>query len=241
MPISGFIEESRVSMPAAILAVVFIVLFGIFGFVITAFTGLTGALGAVVGAAAVSILLGVISVILQFIVLYQWSNVLNTNIRNTQQIFTYMKEHLEDPLRGEVGFFVNRIEDFIIPTWIYWVYLVLHLVGLIPLATMVGLIAFIFLAVFLHKIFQTTNKVSNLKDRLYTYLKDKKGLGMDYTVAHVPHRSIGLFILLSIVTFGIYWAYILIKLSSEINQFISSDEKIRAELELVYSEGTAKA
>ncbi len=240
MAVSGFVQEERVSMPAAILAVVFVILSGIFG-VVTGFSGLTGELEVALGSLVISIILGIVSAILQFVVLYQWCKVLNTNIKNTQRIFNYMKESLQDPLRGEIGFFANRIEDFLIPTWLFWTYLVLYLVGLIPAATIVGLIAFIVLAVFLSKVFQTTNRISDLKDKLYSYLKGQKGLGLDYSVERIPHRSIGIFILLFIITFGIYWAYILIKMSSEINQYVHSDEKIRSEFERLYSGEAVKA
>jgi uncharacterized membrane protein YjgN (DUF898 family) len=42
---------------------------------------------------------------------------------------------------------------------------------------------------------------------------------------------VALVIILSVITLGIYWAYILIKLSMEINEYVASDEKVRPELE----------
>ena len=101
--ISQFLEEKQVNMVAAVLAVIFVVIsiiLGVAGGFMFAVGDLTGALASW----GVVALFGLIGLILQAIVLYQWSAVINQNLSNTQQMFLYLKERIEDPLRGEIGF-----------------------------------------------------------------------------------------------------------------------------------------
>ena len=114
--ISQFLEEKQVNMVAAVLAVIFVVIsiiLGVAGRFMFAAGELTGALASW----GIVALFGLIGLILQAIVLYQWSAVINQNLSNTQQMFLYLKERIEDPLRGEIGFFANRMEEFTILTW----------------------------------------------------------------------------------------------------------------------------
>jgi hypothetical protein len=70
-----------------------------------------------------------------------------------------------------------------------------------------------------------------MKDKIYSYLKGAKGYNSESYIYRIPQRSVVLVIILSVITLGIYWAYILIKLSLEINEYVASDEKVRPELE----------
>jgi hypothetical protein len=70
-----------------------------------------------------------------------------------------------------------------------------------------------------------------MKDKIYSYLKGAKGYNSESYIFRIPQRSVALVIILSVITLGIYWAYILIKLSMEINEYVASDEKVRPELE----------
>lgn len=145
--ISQFLEEKQVNMVAAVLAVIFVVIsiiLGVAGGFMFAVGDLTGALASW----GVVALFGLIGLILQAVVLYQWSAVINQNLSNTQQMFLYLKERIEDPLRGEIGFFANRMEEFTIPTWPYWVYLAMYIISLFTgwYALLFNLLGFIFLA-----------------------------------------------------------------------------------------------
>ena len=53
-------------------------------------------------------------------------------------------------------------------------------------------------------------------------------------VYRIPSRNIITFIILSVITLSIYWLYLLVKLSSEINNYVKSDEKMRKEIEEVF-------
>ncbi|MBC7217121.1 MAG: DUF4234 domain-containing protein [Candidatus Caldatribacterium sp.] len=232
MAISRFLEEDRASMPLAVLAVVFVILAVIF-----VLAGLVAAVqlqaGAAVGSLALVALFGILGAIFQLLVLYQWARAINRNITNTRDVFLNLKDRLEDPLRGEIGFFANRTEEFVVQTWPFWLYLVFYLIGLFTgvYAILFNILAFIFLAVYLHHIFRSTGKLSDLKDKLYQYLEDKHGVRLGGRVFRIPRRSIILFIILSIITFAIYWLYLLVKLSSEINHYLSTDEALRREVE----------
>jgi len=166
-------------------------------------------------------------------VLYQWGNVINNNIKNTKHIFTHAKDQLQDPLRGEIGFFVNRLEDFLVQAWPFYIYLVLYIIAQFVgwYSFLLYLIGFVFLAIYLSNIFKATSKVSDMKDKIYSYLKGAKGYNSESYIFRIPPRSVALVIILSVITLGIYWAYILIKLSMEINEYVASDEKVRPELE----------
>jgi ABC-type multidrug transport system fused ATPase/permease subunit len=230
--ISRFLEENRVSMPLAVLAVVFVILAVVFS-ISAAISAMRLQVGITAGAVAGAAVFGILSAIFQLLVLYQWSRAINTNVTNTRDVFLNLKDHLEDPLRGEIGFFANRSEEFIVQTWPFWVYLVFYVIGLFTgvYAIVFNILAFIFLAVYLSSVFRSIGKLSDLKDRLYQYLEDRYGVHLTGRVFRVPRRSIALFIILSIITFTIYWLYLLVRLSSEINQYLSTDETLRREVE----------
>lgn len=232
MAISRFLEEDRVSMPLAVLAVVFVILTVVFS-VAGLFSAATLQVGAMAGSFALVVVFGILGAIFQLLVLYQWSRAINQNISNTREVFLGLKDRLEDPLRGEIGFFANRAEEFVVQTWPFWLYLVFYIIGLFTgvYAILFNILAFIFLAVYLSFIFRSTGKLSDLKDKLYQYLGEKHSVHLGGRVFRIPRRNIALFIILSIITFAIYWLYLLIKLSSEINHYLSTDEALRREVE----------
>ena len=159
-------------------------------------------------------------------------NVINNNIKNTKHIFTHAKDQLQDPLRGEIGF-CESIGRFLVQAWPFYIYLVLYIIAQFVgwYSFLLYLIGFVFLAIYLSNIFKATSKVSDMKDKIYSYLKGAKGYNSESYIFRIPPRSVALVIILSVITLGIYWAYILIKLSMEINEYVASDEKVRPELE----------
>ena len=240
MAVSGFLQENRVSVLSAVLAVIFIILtpiISVIGGLATLSELTTGdvATGAatVGGTVILVVIMAIISAILQAVVLYQWGNVINNNIKNTKHVFSHAKDQLQDPLRGEIGFFVNRLEDFLVQSWPFYIYLVLYIIAQFTgwYAFLLYLIGFVFLAIYLSNIFKATSKVSDMKDKIYSYLKGAKGYNSESYIYRIPQRSVALVIILSVITLGIYWAYVLIKLSTEINEYVASDEKVRPELE----------
>lgn len=232
MAVSRFLEEEKVSMPLAVLAVVFVILALVFT-LSGLFSAATLQVGVAVGSLGLVVFFGILAAVFQFLVLYQWARAVNRNVQNTRDVFQGLRERLEDPLRGEIGFFINRTEEFVIQMWPFWLYLVFYIVGLFTglYSILFNILAFIFLAVYLHYIFRSTGKLSDLKDRLYQYLGDKHNVRLGGRVFRIPRRNIILFIILSIITFAIYWLYLLIKLSGEINQYLTTDEALRRDVE----------
>lgn len=241
MAISRFLEESRVNVALAVLAVIFVFLAvgaALAGAVIAAREVMSGQVPVGGGGLiALTAVFGILSAIFQLVVLYQWSSTMNQNVGNTEKVFASIKEHLEDPLRGEVGFFLNRVGEYKIITWPFWVYLVLYIIGLFVgwYAFLFNLLGFIFVAVYLSSIFKSANKLSDLKDRIYQYLQEKKGISLPERVHRIKRYNIILFILLSVITFAIYWLYLLIKLTLEINRYLESDEKVRTQIEEAFT------
>lgn len=232
MALSRFMEEDRVSTSMAILAVIFVVLAVVFALGAAA-SAASGGIGGAFASMGMVVVFGILGAIFQLIVLYQWSKSINTNVKNSQQFLSNVKEHAEDPLRGEVGFVLGRLEELMVPTWPFWVYLVLYLVSLFVgwFAFLLNLIGFIFLAVYLSYIFKTTNRLSDIKEKFYNYLRGKEKITAQVEIYRVPRRNIVLFIVLSVITFAIYWLYLLVKLSFEINQYLDSDARAREQLE----------
>jgi len=66
-----------------------------------------------------------------------------------------------------------------------------------------------------------SNELLTIKSQFYSfYLKDHYHEGLEYII---PYRNILMFFLLSVLTVGIYWYYLLFKLSIEINLFLDYD------------------
>ncbi len=113
--------------------------------------------------------------------------------------------------------------------WAYWVYLVFYVISfLIPVASFVfSILAIVFLSVYLQSVFSVSKRLEEIKNAMYPLL------GISFPMmSYIKQRNVGIFILLTIVTLGIYWWYLLIKLSDEINQYIDADQKIRQVINL---------
>jgi hypothetical protein len=205
--ISSFIKEKFVNKEIAIIAVVL----GIIG-IFTMFIG-------------IGFIFQIISSILSFIVLYQWSQAVKTNIQNTQIILDHIRENIQDDSKkNAIVALEARLKTIEIYDWAFWVYLICAIIGYINwYVFFINLIGFVFLAIYLQNLFQACKKVQEAKNKVYQYVSSKLILNGEI----IKDRNIGMFILLSIVTIGIYWYYILIKMSDEINEFLQWDIEAR--------------
>ncbi|MDK2951198.1 MAG: hypothetical protein PWQ77_863 [Kosmotogales bacterium] len=201
--ISSFIKEKFVNKEMAIIAVVLSI--------IAAFTMLAG----------IGFIFQIISSILTFIVLYQWSQAIKTNIQNTQMILGHIRENIQDASKkNAIMALESRLKTIEIYDWAFWVYLICAIVGYINwYVFFINLIGFVFLAIYLQNLFQACKKLQEAKNKVYQYVSSKFILSGEI----IKDRNIGMFILLAIVTIGIYWYYILIKMSYEINEFLQWD------------------
>ncbi|HAA86592.1 MAG TPA: hypothetical protein DCE14_09655 [Kosmotogaceae bacterium] len=235
---ASLVKEKRISTSMAVTAVIL----GIVGTVFM-FIGAVAAAEAayyddfdmMTGASAVMILaglLGLVSGILQAVVMYQWSCGLKTNIENTRVIMTGLSKKITDSEKTDViDLFSTRLSGMQLPVWAYWLYVVLYIIGLFSgaYAILFFVLGFIFLAIYLHGVFSVSESLQDMKGKIYPFLLEKV---VFEDIRKINKRNIGLFILLSIVTFGIYWYYLIIKLSSEINAYTDIDSRLR---ESVYS------
>jgi len=205
--ISSLVQEKYVSKEMAIIAVVLSVI-GI----ATLYVG-------------IGIIFQLVSAILIFIVLYQWSQAIKTNIQNTLFILNHVKENIEDEQKkSAIIALESRLKTIEIYDWAYWIYLVCAIVGYINwYLFFINLIGLIFAAIYLQNVFSVSFKLQDAKSKVYQYVSDKFILSGEI----IKRRNIGLFIVLAIITFGIYWYYILIKMSYEINEFLQWDIESR--------------
>lgn len=205
--ISSFIKEKFVNKEMAIIAVVLSI--------IAAFTMIAG----------IGFIFQIISSILTFIVLYQWSQAVKTNIQNTQMILEHIRENIQDDSKkNAIMALESRLKTIEIYDWAFWVYLICAIIGYINwYVFFINLIGFIFLAIYLQNLFQACKKLQEAKNKVYQYVSSKFILSGEI----IKDRNIGMFILLAIVTIGIYWYYILIKMSYEINEFLQWDIESR--------------
>ena len=205
--ISSLVQEKYVSKEMAIIAVVLSVI-GI----ATLYVG-------------IGIIFQLVSAILIFIVLYQWSQAIKTNIQNTLFILNHVKENIEDEQKkNAIVALESRLKTIEIYDWAYWIYLVCAIVGYINwYLFVINLIGLIFAAIYLQNVFSASFKLQDAKSKVYQYVSDKFILSGEI----IKRRNIGLFIILAIITFGIYWYYLLIKMSYEINEFLQWDIESR--------------
>ncbi len=232
-----FSEEKRVSknfaIAALLLGIVNIVLIwvGSFYAISTLATGNILA-GAAAGAGILffSVVIGILVMVFQALVIFQWSQTLNGNIKNTQTILQRMQSVKSDQRSlADIQIMNTEISNMRLEPWAFWVYLGLYFIQLFVPATAVfvlGILGFIFLAVYLQMVFSLSKKLQDIKAKFYAFYSQ----GNMRNLHQIKSRNIGIFILLTIITFGIYWWYLLIVMSGEINAFLDTDQQIRKNL-----------
>jgi len=174
-------------------------------------------------------LLFAITGILQVWLMYQWMETLNTNIDNSLNILQYMDD-------SEKGFFKSvTVSDYItklkkskIDMFWFWVYVLFYIFGGISrkYAIYLNLASFIFLGIFLQMVFNSEKNMQMAKNHFYSILLPAKYRFMN----QIKRRNFLLVMLLTVITIGIYWYYLLIKHSNEINAFIAADQENRRHL-----------
>ncbi|MFN4191283.1 MAG: DUF4234 domain-containing protein [Pseudothermotoga sp.] len=177
----------------------------------------------------ISILLGVLAAIFTLIVLSQWSTTLNENIQNTKALLSYLKQKVETDKQINLGVIEGHLSALNLNLWAYWLYLVFYIISFfVPTISLVfTVLAIIFLSIYLQSVFTVAKRLEEIKNAMYPMLGVSSPM-----LSYIKQRNVGVFILLTIVTFGIYWWYLLIKLSDEINQYIDADQKIRQVINL---------
>ncbi len=240
--------DGRVNVGLAVAAVILVFVSLIFGMVSTAsimgglawqsmnygtfdfYPLVTGTLGIYI----VVLILGIITAIFQFVVLKQWMNVLNGNIKNTIKLFSAIQTD-NVSVKSEIEASSAELGNEKVPGWAFWGYLISYILSMVFAFTVVipaitGVIALIFFLIFLYHIFSTSDSVYSKKTRAYSYLRNMKGYPQVEDISKITKRNVFLVLVLTIVTVGIYWLYLFIKLSTEINEFAKTDEAARTRL-----------
>lgn len=215
--LSSVTKEKEVNVTFAILVLV-LGLIGIFtawipfGFIITMILGFAGA-------------------VLQTIVIFQWADVINANVENTK-IFLNQSMNENSEKASDFQSMLMHLQSIKIDMTMFWVYLAMYVLGQILSFTfwvtpLVNILAFIFLMIYLQNTFSQEQKLQSLKNRFYGYMSSRT-----VRLDQIKNRNVGLLILFAIITIGIYWWYLIIKHSQEINDFIDADNSNRHAISL---------
>lgn len=89
-----------------------------------------------------------------------------------------------------------------------------------------NIIGFVFLGIYLQQTFKTAALLQEYKDRFYSVYQN----AMTTPVRKMKNRNVFLTVLFIIITLGIYWWYLLIAFSKEINEFLELDRRLRSSL-----------
>ncbi|RKX52138.1 MAG: hypothetical protein DRP30_06695, partial [Thermotoga sp.] len=92
---------------------------------------------------------------------------------------------------------------------------------------LLGIIGFVFFAIYIQSVFSASNQLQDVKTKMYNALSKGEML---VNLKLIKSRNVGLVILLSIITLGIYAYYLLVALSKEINSFVEQDKELRNKL-----------
>lgn len=170
----------------------------------------------------------IVSALLQFSLLKHWTSVLHDNIENTMILIDIFKEraNVEDKT---IQKFANKLSEIQIDFRPIYFFVVGYIIAL--LSSLTGLLVFVLalfsLSLYLKNIFRIIVELEDMKAKIYPYLMESIFTDEIYKI---PGRNVvGIFIL-SLITFGIYWYYILFRMGIEINEFIEVDSNLRFRL-----------
>ncbi|WP_296904382.1 DUF4234 domain-containing protein [Thermotoga sp.] len=147
------------------------------------------------------------------VVYRQWAALLNENALKTQKL---AESHALD-LKGKP----------IVPDWTYFAFVACWFLNfLFPGMWMFSLFQVVLFVVFLHFLFEAIKKLQEEKAYLYRTL-----FGVEYRPI-IRERNVLFVLLLTMFTLGVYWLYLVIRLSKEINEFLDTDDRITKNLEV---------
>lgn len=229
-----FTVEKRVNVGlamGALLVGIFGVIFAVIGVVTAAYSIFSGNFfGAITGSGIfiLSLFTNLVVMILQAILIFQWSSALNVNIDNSRLFLRNLIQ--ENPQNKDYSEMEYRLQSLKFDPWAFWVYLAFYFLGTVFQAGSwyLNLIGFIFLAIYLQMTFTMATSLQDHKERFYSFYSPSGVFGG--SIRKMKQRNIFLLILFNIITLGIYWWYLLIVFSKEINEFLDTDRQIRNSL-----------
>jgi hypothetical protein len=182
-------------------------------------------------AGLIGFIVSLLSFLFQSLCNYQWAKVLNRNIYETNKLLSDMMNKTTDQeVLYDFQWMSRKLNTLWIQLWAFFGYVVMSILGTIftNMAMLFSVFSFVFLAYYLSQIFKVSNELLRIKSQFYSfYLKEKYHEGLEYII---PYRNIFIFFMFSVLTLGIYWYYLLFKLSTEINFFLDYDEKLMIQL-----------
>jgi len=121
----------------------------------------------------------------------------------------------------------DKLSTLRIQLWPFMVYIAASILSVIfnDTGMFLSLFSFVFLTLYLAQIFKVSIELIDIKSQFYSfYLKSEYREGLEYII---PYRNIIMFFFFTVLTLGIYWYYLLFKLTNEINLFLERDERLR--------------
>ncbi|KAF2959982.1 hypothetical protein AS158_05950 [Thermotoga sp. 38H-to] len=162
---------------------------------------------------SMTLFLSLISTISLLIVYRQWSVLLNINVLETLKL---SEQHS-----------VNLNERPFVPNWPYIAFIAFWFLEFLFAGIWIfSLLQLIFFVIFLHYLFETIRKLQEIKIYLYRTL-----FNIDYKPV-IKERNVLSVFLLTLLTLGVYWLYLVVRLSQEINEFLDMDDRIMRNLEV---------
>ncbi len=181
--------------------------------------------------AIIAFIVSLASFVFQSICNFQWAGCLNRNISETNQtLTTILNKSSDEDTEYDFMWMIQRLDTMYIQQWPFFVYIITSVLGVFfnDISMLLSVMSFVFLSLYLAQIFKVCIELIDIKSQFYSfYLKSDYREGLEYTI---HYRNIIMFFFFSILTLGIYWYYLLFKLTNEINLFLERDEKLREKL-----------
>ena len=165
---------------------------------------------------ALATFLSLISSVILFVVYRQWIACLNESARRTLELM----ERLNFPVPDE--------KIALVPSWSYTLFVIFWALSLLfPQLGIFALLQLVFFVIFLHHLFTAQHKLQEMKNKLLFELT-----GHDYKIEVFRTRNVLTAFLLALLTLGVYWLYLTVRISREINDFMEKDEITLGNLEV---------
>lgn len=160
-----------------------------------------------------ALFLSMISSLSLFVVYRQWTVLLNENVLNTKKL---AESH---------GLDLKKVP--LVPNWTYFTFVLFWFLSfLFPEVWLFSLLQVVFFVTFLHFLFEAARYLHEEKARLWQALFDVEFQPI------IRKRNVLTVLLLTLITFGVYWLYLIVELSKEINEFLDADERTMKNLEV---------
>ncbi len=178
--------------------------------------------------AALGFIVSLASFVFQSICNFQWAGCLNRNISETNETLSRIMEKSSDEnTLYDFNWMKDKLSTLRIQLWPFMVYIAASILSVIfnDTGMFLSLFSFVFLTLYLAQIFKVSIELIDIKSQFYSfYLKSEYREGLEYII---PYRNIIMFFFFTVLTLGIYWYYLLFKLTNEINLFLERDERLR--------------